>query len=125
MTIIEKVEEQYVNPLFEIFKDTTKTPMERTMAYYKSGKIQKLYENPKDAEMMSKAKAIFDDATVFNVDENGQIQEFDQEEQVVYNTLLKNKDVPIDEEMFEVEEQEQSAPRCRWKVPQKVKSQVA
>ena len=109
MTIIQDVEIKYVNPLFEIFKDTTKTPMERTMAFYKSGKIQKLYKNPKDAEMMSKAKAIFDDATVFNVDENGQIQEFDEEEQVVYNSLLKNPNTPINEEMFEGEEPEQSA----------------
>jgi hypothetical protein len=31
-TIIEEVEQKYVDPLFKMFKDTTKTPMERTMA---------------------------------------------------------------------------------------------
>lgn len=102
MTIIEEVEQTYVTPLFVIFSDATKTPMERTMAYHKSGKIQALYKNPKDTDMKNKAKTIFDDATVFNVDANGQIQAFDEEEQIVYNSFVKNPNTPIDEEIFEV-----------------------
>ena len=91
MNPITKVEKKFINSLFDdIVNNVSKTPIERVIAIHKIEKINELFTNPNDPNMISNAETIFNDQTITEAN-------FDGDERDLLNKLIENPNIPIDE----------------------------